>query len=67
VLHHREQGDAARFIGLILSSGYNHQLKRGIVTEQEIGLDRLKQAALDYIGTEPLPWYFSYQVRLGIR
>jgi ubiquinone/menaquinone biosynthesis C-methylase UbiE len=67
VLHHCEQGDATRFIGLILSSGYNYQLKRGTVTEQEIELDRLKQAALDYIGSEPIPWYFSYRVRLGIR
>lgn len=67
VVHHCEQGDATRFIGLVLSSGYNYQLKRGIVTGQEIGLDRLKQAALDYIGSEPLPWYFSYQVRVGIR
>ncbi len=67
ILHHCEQGDATRFIGLILSSGYNYELKRGTVTEQEIGLDRLKQAALDYIGTEPIPWYFGYRVRLGIR
>ena len=67
VLHHCEQGDATRFIGLILSSGYNYQLKRGTVTEQEIDLDRLKQAALDYIGSEPIPWYFSYRVRVGIR
>lgn len=67
VIHHCEQGTATRFIGLILSSGYSYQLKRGTVTEQEIELDRLKQAALDYIGSEPIPWYFSYRVRLGIR
>ena len=67
VLHHCEHGDATRFIGLILSSGYSYQLKRGTVTEEEIGLDRLKQAALDRIGMQPLPWYFRYHVRLGIR
>jgi len=67
VLHHCEQGDAMRFIGLILSSGYSYHLKHGTVTEQEIELDRLSQAALDYIGTKPIPWYFSYHVRLGIR
>jgi ubiquinone/menaquinone biosynthesis C-methylase UbiE len=67
VLHQCEHGDAARFIGLILSSGYSYHLKHGTVTEHEIGFDRLRQAALDYIGPTPIPWYFSYQVRLGIR
>jgi SAM-dependent methyltransferase len=67
VLHQRDYGDAARFIGLILSSGYSYHFKRGTVTEHEIGFDRLRQAAHDYIGTVPIPWYFSYHVRLGIR
>ncbi len=67
LLHHREQGDAARFIGLILTSGYSYQLKQGTVTEQEIDLDRLKRAAQQYIGATPIPWYFSYRVRIGIK
>jgi SAM-dependent methyltransferase len=66
-LHHCEHGDATRFIGLILSSGYSYHLRRGTVTEHELGLDRLKQAAFDLIGPAPIPWYFSYHVRLGIR
>jgi len=36
-------------------------------TEQEIGLDRLKHAASQYIGSEPIPWYVSYRVRIGIK
>jgi hypothetical protein len=67
LLHHVEQGDAARFIGLILSTGYGRQIKHGSVTEQEIGFDRLKQAALEHIGPEPIPWYFSYRVRIGVK
>jgi len=67
VLHHCEYGDANRFIGLILSSGYSHQLKHGTVTEQEIGFDRLRQVAHELIGKQPIPWYFSYHVRIGIR
>jgi SAM-dependent methyltransferase len=66
-LHHCEHGDAARFIGLILSSGYSYHLRRGTVTEHEIGLDRLRQAAFEQIGLAPIPWYFSYHLRLGIR
>lgn len=67
VLHHCEYGDANRFIGLILSSGYSHHLKHGTVTEEEIGFDRLRQVAHDLIGQQLIPWYFSYHVRIGIR
>ncbi|HEU0001866.1 MAG TPA: class I SAM-dependent methyltransferase [Ktedonobacteraceae bacterium] len=64
LLHHVEQGDAARFLEMIQSSAFSHQFQ---FTEQEIGFDRLRQAALQYIGYEPIPWYFSYRVRIGIK
>jgi ubiquinone/menaquinone biosynthesis C-methylase UbiE len=67
LLHHIEQGDAARFIGMVMTNGYGHQIKLNTVSEQEIGLDRLKHAALQQIGSEPIPWYFSYQVRIGVK
>jgi ubiquinone/menaquinone biosynthesis C-methylase UbiE len=66
-LHHIEQGDATRFIDMVMTNAYNHQFKQGTITEQEIGFDRLKHAATQHIGTEPIPWYFSYQVRIGIK
>ena len=62
--HHIEQGDAARFLEMMQSSALSNQSQ---FTEQEIGLDRLRQAALQYIGSEPIPWYFSYRVRIGIK
>ncbi|MGH2494326.1 MAG: class I SAM-dependent methyltransferase [Ktedonobacteraceae bacterium] len=64
LLHSIEQGDAARFLEMMQSNAFSHQFQ---FTEQEIGLDRLRQAALQYIGSEPIPWYFSYRVRIGIR
>ena len=64
VLHHIEQGDAARFLELLQSSAFSGQFQ---FTDLEIGLDRLRQAALHYIGSEPIPWYFSYRVRIGIK
>jgi SAM-dependent methyltransferase len=64
LLHSIEQGDAARFLEMMQSSGLSGQFQ---FTEQEIGLDRLRQAALQYIGSEPIPWYFSYRVRIGIK
>jgi SAM-dependent methyltransferase len=67
LLHHIEQGDAARFIGMVMTNIYGHHLKQNTITEQEIGLDRLKQAALGCIGSGVIPWYFSYRVRIGVK
>jgi ubiquinone/menaquinone biosynthesis C-methylase UbiE len=64
LLHHIEQGDATRFLAMMQSSALNNQFQ---FREQEIGFDRLKQAALQYIGSEPIPWYFSYRVRIGVK
>jgi hypothetical protein len=35
--------------------------------EQELGFDRLSSAAFQSLGSEPVPWYFSYRVRIGIK
>jgi SAM-dependent methyltransferase len=64
LLHHIEQGDAARFLEMMQSSALSHQSQ---FTEQEIGFDCLRQAALQHIGSEPIPWYFSYRVCIGIK
>ncbi len=64
LLHHIEQGDAARFLEMMQSNAFSNQFQ---FTEQEIGFDRLRQAALQHIGSEPIPWYFSYRVRIGIK
>jgi ubiquinone/menaquinone biosynthesis C-methylase UbiE len=64
LLHHIEQGDAARFLEMVRSNAFSHQFQ---FTEQEIGFDRLSSAAFHYIGSEPIPWYVSYRVRIGIK
>jgi ubiquinone/menaquinone biosynthesis C-methylase UbiE len=64
LLHHIEKGDAARFLEMMQSNALSYQFQ---FTEQEIGFDRLRQAALQHIGSEPIPWYFSYRVRTGIK
>jgi SAM-dependent methyltransferase len=66
-LHHIEQGDAARFLEMILTNAYSHQFKLKTITEQEIGFDRLTRAAFQSLGSKPIPWYFSYRVRIGIK
>lgn len=64
LLHSIEQGDAARFIEMTRSNALSNQSH---FTEQEIGLDRLTSAAYQFIGSEPIPWYVSYRVRIGIK
>lgn len=64
LLHHIEQGDAARFLEMMQSSALSNQFQ---FSEQEIGFDLLRQAAFRHIGSELIPWYFSYRVRIGIK
>ncbi len=64
LLHHIEYGDATRFLEMMQSSAFSQQFQ---FTEQEFGVDRFRQAALQYIGSEPIPWYWSYRVRIGVK
>ncbi len=64
LLHSIEQGDAARFLAMTRSNAFSNQFQ---FSDQEIGLDRLSSAALQYMGSEPVRWYFSYRVRIGIK
>ena len=65
-LHNTEYGNADRLVGLVISWGAFRYLTQG-VTEQELGLDQLKEVAHRVIGEEPISWYLSYRVRIGIK
>ncbi len=67
VVHQIEEGNAERFIGLTLSYGIARYLKQGYLTKQEVGLDHLERITHDFIGPDPIPWYFSYRMRVGIK
>ena len=64
MLHSIEHGDAARYLAMMRSTAFSGQFQ---FTDQELGLDRLTEAAFQYIGSEPVPWYVSYRVRIGIK
>jgi hypothetical protein len=49
---------------MIRSNAFSNQLQ---FTEQEIGFDRLSSAAFQTMGSEPIPWYVSYRVRIGVK
>ena len=61
-LHAIEQGDAARYLAMMQSNAFSNQVSR-----QGIGFDHLTQAAYQYIGSDPIPWYWSYRVRIGVK
>jgi ubiquinone/menaquinone biosynthesis C-methylase UbiE len=67
VLHHVEHGDAARFLEMMGTNAFSHQLQLNTITEEEIGFDRLRSAVVQALGSEPMPWYWSYRVRIAIK
>ena len=66
-LHQVEMGNADRFIGLALSNGVIQDLQKGLLNAEEIGLPSFMQIAQQAIGRQPVPWFFSYHVRIGIK
>lgn len=64
MLHSIEHGDAARYLAMMRSTAFSGQFQ---FTDQDIGLDRLTQAAFQHIGSESVPWYVSYRVRIGVK
>jgi len=66
-LHQLERGNADRFIGLALTNGVIQDLQNGLFSEEEIGLSSFRQIVQETIGSQPIPWFFSYHVRIGIK
>ena len=65
-LHHQDEGNAERLIGLYLSQGYVMALLRAGVSEHELGLTELRALAEKLIGEKPRPFFWSARVRLGL-
>ena len=67
VLHSVEDVDAERLVGFALSEGSMTTLLAAGVTEEQVGLDRLREAAAAGLGDEPSPWYLGYRLAVGWR
>ncbi|HEX3049563.1 MAG TPA: class I SAM-dependent methyltransferase [Aggregatilineaceae bacterium] len=67
VLHHVEQGNAERLVGVALSQGRVAIALRNGINEDEAGVTALRDVAERTLGNELKPWYFGYRVRLGIK
>jgi ubiquinone/menaquinone biosynthesis C-methylase UbiE len=66
VIHNVEMGNAERFLGLVSSNHIGRLLQQG-VDEENIDFDNFKATVKKVLSDEPVPWYFSYHVRLGIK
>jgi SAM-dependent methyltransferase len=67
VLHSRERGSAKRIVGMALSLGpLTVMLKEG-VSEEEVGLAALRDAADRALGEKEVELFLCYRVRLGVR
>jgi SAM-dependent methyltransferase len=67
VLHSREQGSADRIVGMALSIGPMTVMLDEGVSEEEIGLPALREAAARALGDRKVEMFLSYRVRLGVR
>jgi SAM-dependent methyltransferase len=67
VLHSRDSGDAERIVGMALSLGPLAVLLESGVSEEEVGLARLRDVAGRALGDGHVSWLMCYRVRLGIK
>jgi SAM-dependent methyltransferase len=61
-LHSVEEGDGERLVELALSEGSLRTLLEAGVTEEEVGLDRLRELAG---GMPSVPWWICYRALIG--
>jgi len=66
VLHHVDEGDAARFLGLLRSQGGVMDLLKAGRSEAQLGIDVLESIAGAELGEDLRPWYWSARVRVGV-
>jgi ubiquinone/menaquinone biosynthesis C-methylase UbiE len=67
LVHSQEMGNAERLVGLAMSQGSVQDLLKLGLSEQEVGLAKLRENADKLLGAEPRPWYFSYRMRIGVK
>jgi SAM-dependent methyltransferase len=66
LMHHIDQGNALRHVGLLRSQGGIMDLLKAGHTGAELGIDALEQIAQAELGCAARPWFWSARVRLGV-
>ena len=65
-MHHRDEGNADRLVGLMLSQGYAVALLRAGCTEDELGITHLRAVAARTLGSTTRPFLWGARVRVGV-
>lgn len=66
-VHSAELGNAERLVNLAVSNSAGNVLRKGLASEDEAGVPRLRQVARETLGDAPSPWYFTFVVRMGVK
>lgn len=66
LLHHVDEGDGDRFLGLLRSQGGVMDLLKAGHSEDELGIGELESIVRAELGGELRPWFWSARVRIGM-
>ncbi|MBN8709391.1 MAG: methyltransferase type 11 [Verrucomicrobia bacterium 61-8] len=66
-LHHTDEGNAERIVGLLLSQGHVQTLLKAGFTETDLRIDRLREIAGQMLGSSFQRWYWSSRVRVSLK
>jgi SAM-dependent methyltransferase len=66
LLHHFDQGNAERLVGLLFSQGGVMTLVKKGYSEEQLGIDKFRTKVQQVLGDELRPWAWSARVRIGI-
>jgi SAM-dependent methyltransferase len=66
LMHHIDQGNAERHVGLLRSQGGIMDLLKAGHSSAELGIDALERVAQAELGSVTRPWFWSARVRLGV-
>lgn len=66
-LHHTDEGNAERVVGLLLSQGHVQTLLKAGYAETDLKIDQLRELAASRIGSHPQRWYWTSRVRVGLK
>ena len=66
LVHHLDEGNAERLVGLLLSQGFVQTVLNKGVGEAELGIDVLRRTAIQTLGDSLRPFLWSARVQIGV-
>jgi hypothetical protein len=66
LIHHWDQGNAERLVGLLLSQGFVQSVLKSGIDEAALGIDTLRSTARHALGDTPRPFLWGARIRIGV-